>query len=417
MFTFFYRISGIKVKKGHPIRLSLIQFMVAGTNLAFSTGDFFNLFVAYEIMLIASYAIFTLDAKDNAINRIFPYLIINLIGSTLFLCTAGFIYAVFGTLNFAHIASIAPAFVSDARLIILSLLILCVFGIKSGFFPLYYWLPNSYPTLPPSTIALFSATLTEVGLYSIIRIFGTVFPPNLHTVYSIIIFLSVPTMLFGIITALIRRSILESLCLQLVCQIGFIMLAMGYFTQDNLSACIFYIVHHIFAVSSLLLMGGIMRRLCGSDDLNKSGNLWKYTPFLGVLFLVQAFSLSGLPPFSGFWGKFWILNNLITSHQPFLAILMLLISFLTLGNMIKIWMSAYWKSDLTLKLRFKASNWRQLATIVTFIVLISVSIGVWPEFLAKISKKAAFQLTNKTLYIKTVLGEDFTSVSLRKVTE
>lgn len=124
----------------HPLRLPLVQFLLTGINLAFLTGDLFNLFVAFEVMLVASYALLTLEADNWDIKQAFPYIAVNLTGSTLFLCAAGLAYSLFGTLNLAHIAERATALEGDPRLVALALLLLGIFALKAGLFPLYLWL-------------------------------------------------------------------------------------------------------------------------------------------------------------------------------------------------------------------------------------------------------------------------------------
>ncbi len=165
----------IPVWAEQPLRLPLMQLLVAGINLSFLTGDLFNLFVAFEIMLVASYALLTLEANDRHIKEAFPYLAVNMFGSALFLVAAGLAYSVFGTLNLADISRRAEAMQGDFGVMVVAVLLVVVFGIKAGVFPLYYWLPNSYPILPFSLGAFYSGMLTKVGIYVLLRTFGTVF--------------------------------------------------------------------------------------------------------------------------------------------------------------------------------------------------------------------------------------------------
>jgi multicomponent Na+:H+ antiporter subunit D len=288
------------VRLDHPMRTPLTQFLVTGINLTFCTGDLFNLFVAFEVMLIASYALLTLEADDWDVKHAFAYVAINLFGRALFICACGLAYSIFGTLDFAEIALRATPLAGELRAHLLALLFLAVFGIKAGLFPLYYWLPNSYPTLPIPTAALFAGMLTKVGVYVLRRIFGTVLPHSLTFVHTLLAWLAGLTMVLAVMGAISRPFIGGILSFHILSQIGFMALAIGLFTPLSLAACILYIIHHIVVKSSLFLIGGTALRLNGTDDLDHMGNLWRRTPWLGALFLLQALSLAGLPPLSGF---------------------------------------------------------------------------------------------------------------------
>ncbi|HMP84095.1 MAG TPA: proton-conducting transporter membrane subunit, partial [Verrucomicrobiota bacterium] len=197
-----YGFAESSVRIEHPLRLPLVQFLVVGINLAFCTGDLFNLFVAFEVMLIASYALLTLEADNWDIKQAYPYVAVNLVGSTLFICAAGLAYRLFGTLNFAEIAMRAREMSGDPRVLALALLLLVVFGIKAGLFPLYYWLPNSYPTLSIPLAALYAGMLTKVGVYVLLRVFGTVLPHELHFPHQLLAWLAGITMLTAVMGAI-----------------------------------------------------------------------------------------------------------------------------------------------------------------------------------------------------------------------
>lgn len=387
----------------HPLRTPLTQFLLVGINLAFCTGDLFNLFVGFEVMLIASYALLTLEADDWDIKHAFPYVAINLFGSALFICACGLSYQTFGTLSFADIATRAGMLGDDVRVRLLALLFVGVFGIKAGLFPLYYWLPNSYPTLPNPTAALFAGMLTKVGVYVLLRMFATVLPHHLAFAHSLLAWLAGATMLLAVIGAISRNFIRGILSFHILSQIGYMVLAIGFFTPLSVAACILYVVHHIVVKASLFLIGGVAMRLVGTDDLDRMGNLWKRTPWLGVLFLFQALSLAGVPPSSGFWGKYLIVVVGLEKGEYWLVGASLLASVLTVFSMVKIWNGAFWTAS-EVPVETRGRRWRAMTAVVAVLTGVSLAIGLGAEGFVRIAKRAAEQALDQEGYARAVRG-------------
>jgi multicomponent Na+:H+ antiporter subunit D len=402
--TILYGYAEASLTIEHPLRAPLTQFLVMGINLSFSTGDLFNLFVAFEVMLISSYALLTLEADDWDIKHAFPYVAINLFGSVLFISACGLTYALCGTLNFGELILRAAPLAEDFRLHLLALLLLVVFGIKAGLFPLYYWLPNSYPTLPIPSSALFAGMLTKVGVYVLLRIFGTVLPHELTFVHTLLAWLAGVTMLVAVLGAISRNFIRGILSFHILSQIGYMVLAIGFFTPLSIAACILYIIHHIVVKSSLFLIGGVASRLNGTDNLDRMGNLWKRTPWLGVLFLFQALSLAGLPPLSGFWGKYLIVVAGFQQQQYGLVLVSILAGILTLFSMLKIWNGSFWNQSDTVPVRIHDRRWVGMTAVVAGLTCISLAIGLGAEAFVQIAAQAAERMLDQQGYAKTVLG-------------
>ena len=388
----------------HPLRLPLLQFMMAGIHLAFITGDLFNLFVAFEIMLIASYALLTLEADDWDVKQAYPYLAINLFGSTLFICAAGLAYGLFGTLNFAGMIEGAQALSGDPRLTILALLFLVIFGTKAGLFPLYYWLPNSYPVLPAPIAGLFAGMLTKVGIYVLIRIFGTVLPHDLSSVHTLIAVLAGFTMILAVIGAISRNFVRGILSFHILSQIGFMALAIGLFTPLSIAACILYIIHHIVVKSALFLIGGIVAVLNQADDLDNTGHLWRLTPWVGILFLIQALSLAGIPPLSGFWGKYLIVLEGLREEAYVLVAASLVASVLTMMSMIKIWFGVFCAQPKGVSVQMQDRRWRPMCWIVGLMVAVSLCIGIGVEFVMQVATQAAEEALDQAAYVERVFA-------------
>ncbi len=400
-----YGYAELPVADEHPLRLPLVQFLVTGINLAFCTADLFNLFVAFEVMLISSYALMTLEADDWDIKQAFPYLAMNLIGSTFFLVAAGMAYGLFGTLNFAQIAVRADAMVGTPQLTIFALLLMLVFGMKAGLFPLFYWLPNSYPTLPSPVAALYAGMLTKVGVYVLLRVFGQVLPPDLPVLHLLLAWLAAATMIFGVLGAVSRNFVRGILSFHILSQIGYMVLAIGLFTPYAIAAAIFYVIHHIIVKSTLFMVGGAVFVLNRTDDLSRTGRLWLLTPVLGIVFLLQALSLAGIPPLSGFWGKYMIIVEGIRQEEWILVTCALVAGVLTLFSMLKIWNGAFWgtaaaKEDVHLGDR----RWRGMTVVAGVMTALSLAIGVGAEYFLQIAHEAARQLLDRPAYIQFLLG-------------
>jgi multicomponent Na+:H+ antiporter subunit D len=400
-----YGFAETKVRIEHPLRLPLVQFLGVGMNLSFTTGDLFNLFVAFEIMLLASYALLTLEADDWDIKQSYPYVAINLVGSTLFICAAGLAYGLFGTLNFAEIAMRGREMSGDGRVLVLGMLLLVVFGTKAGLFPLYYWLPNSYPTLPIPISALYSGMLTKVGVYVLVRIFGTVLPHDLHFIHQLLAWMAGITMITAVLGAISRNFIRGILSFHILSQIGYMVLAIGFFTKQSIAACIFYILHHIIVKSSLFMIGGVASCLNRTDNLAAMGNLWKMTPWLGVLFLAQALSLAGVPPLSGFWGKYLILVVGLEQGQYWLVAAAIAASVLTLFSMLKIWNGAFWNQSDSVPVRIGEKRWVRMSLVVAALTAISLCIGLGAEPFLRMAEAAAEQVLDQEGYARAVLSQ------------
>jgi multicomponent Na+:H+ antiporter subunit D len=407
----------------NPLRLPLVQFLMVGIHMSFLTGDLFNLFVAFEVMLIASYALMTLEADDWDIKQAVPYLTINLFGSALFLVACGFTYSLFGTLNFAGIAAAGDQVLAEhpGLLTALAVLLMLVFCIKAGVFPLYFWLPNSYPVLPTAVAALYAGMLTKVGVYVLMRLFGTVLPHELTGVHTALAWLAGLTMVFGVLGAVSRNFSRGILSFHILSQIGFMVLAIGFFTipgSDQLpahyamAAAIFYIIHHIVVKSSLFMAAGTAARITGSDDLDLAGHVWRVAPLIGIVFMIQAMSLAGMPPLSGFWGKYMIimggmeLGRLGNTGAYFLVVMSLIASILTLFSMLKIWLGAFWAEPPHVTADPDRAPWQPMARITFGLVAVSLCIGLGAEGVMQIAFAAAEQTLDQGAYHAAVYGAE-----------
>jgi len=323
----------------HPTYLVL----VAGVANTFLAGDLFNLYVGFEILLLASFVLLTLGGTVARIRSGSIYVIVAIASSLIFLVAIALVYSATGTLNLAHLAERLPEIDSGVR-VVLQLMLLIAFATKAAIFPMSAWLPDSYPTAPAPVTAVFAGLLTKVGIYAIIRTQTLLF--NDGRVDNLLMVAALATMLVGILGAVAQDDIKRLLSFTLVSHIGYMVFGISLASQIGLAAAIFYVIHHITVQTSLFLVVGLIERRGGSTSLTRLGGLAKVAPLLAVLFFIPAMSLSGIPPFSGFLGKLGLLQAGVAAGSPLsmsLVIGSVLVSLLTLYVIVKAWNQAFWQ--------------------------------------------------------------------------
>ena len=330
---------GAPVAIYHPTYLVL----AAGVSMAFLSGDLFNLFVGFEILLAASFVLLTLGGTGERIRAGSIYVVVSLLSSVLFLIAVALIYAATGTLNLAQLAERLPEVDSGVR-VLLQIMLLLAFGIKAAIFPVSAWLPDSYPTAPAPVTAVFAGILTKVGVYAIIRTQTLLFPDS--RLDGVLVVLAIATMLIGIIGAVAQEDIKRLLSFTLVSHIGYMIFGIALASDTGLSASIFYIVHHITVQTALFLIAGLIERRGGTTSLEELGSLGKAAPALAVVFFLAAMNLAGIPPMSGFLGKMGLLQAGLQDGSALALVGVgagLLTSLLTLYAVVKAWNKAFWQ--------------------------------------------------------------------------
>jgi len=401
----FYAMADLRLKPSYGSYHALMHMLLAGVYGAFLTGDIFNLYVWFEVMLIASFGLMVLDATKAQIDGAVKYVMLNLISTLVFLLAIGLLYGATGTLNLADLNSKAST--NDPGInMMLSALFLFAFSIKAALFPLFTWLPASYHNLPSGVVALFAALLTKVGVYAIVRIFTLVFPLVESGWQPTLIWVAALTMLTGVLGAASQFDIKKILSFHIISQIGYMIMGLAIYTPLALAGAIFYIVHHIIVKANLFLIGGFIERKYGSSQLAQLGGVYKTMPWLAFLFLVPAFSLAGFPPLSGFWGKFLVIKSSLQTEYYWLAATALLVGLLTTFSMTKIWSETFWKKpevDNTARALPANVQWLYCIPIVVLTTL-TLIIGLVAEPFYQFSVQAAEQLLNPDGYIQAVLG-------------
>ena len=231
----------------------LFHLLLMGINGSFLTGDLFNLFVFFEVMLIASYVLLSLGGEPGQLQESFKYLVLNLLASTVFVASVGILYAVTGTLNMADLALKIEHTEQSGLMTALSMLFLFVFGVKAAIFPLFFWLPDAYPEPPTAVSAIFGGLLTKVGVYALIRTFTLLFVQDTAFTHSLILVLAALTMIVGVLGAIVQNHFKRILSYHIISQIGYMILGLGLYTPLALAGAIFYIIHHITVKTALFL--------------------------------------------------------------------------------------------------------------------------------------------------------------------
>ncbi|HEY6531048.1 MAG TPA: Na+/H+ antiporter subunit D [Acidimicrobiales bacterium] len=386
----------------HPTYLAL----TAAVSLSFLTGDLFNLFVSFEVMLAASYVLITLGGRRAQIRHGMTYVIINMIASALFLTAIAFIYAAMGTVNLADLSEKMGG-VPEHLVTALSLLFLVVFGTKAAVFPVFSWLPDSYPTARAPVVAVFAGLLTKVGVYAMVRTQTLLFPHD--GPWTVLLVLAGLTMIVGVLGAIAQNDMKRILSFHIVSQIGYMVLGLGLFTVSGVAGAVFFIVHQIPVKTSLFLVSGLVEESAGSTALDRVGGLLRRTPLTAALFGLAALSLAGIPPFSGFVGKLSLVEAGFGAQEYAIVAVSLVGSLLTLFSMAKIWNGVFWGvaerptravSDGAARLR--APILMTGSTIV--LVGVTVAIAVFAGPIYDLCHRAADSLLHPAAYVDAVLG-------------
>jgi multicomponent Na+:H+ antiporter subunit D len=323
----------------HPTFLVLI----AGVSNAFLAGDLFNLYVGFEILLMASYVLLTLGGSAARVRAGITYVVVSLTSSLIFLAAIGLVYASTGTVNMAQLA-IRLGELPDGMQLLLQSMLLIAFAIKAAVFPLSAWLPDSYPTAPAPVTAVFAGLLTKVGVYAIIRTQTLLFPGG--GLDDLLMWAGLATMVIGILGAVAQTDIRRLLSFTLVSHIGYMVFGIALGTMAGLAGAIFYVAHHIAIQTSLFLVAGLIERQGGSTSVDRLGGLARRSPLLALLFFVPAMNLAGIPPFSGFIGKLGLLQAGVAEGSALALTVVaggVVTSLLTLLAVARVWTRAFWR--------------------------------------------------------------------------
>ncbi|MCY4067890.1 MAG: proton-conducting transporter membrane subunit [Acidimicrobiaceae bacterium] len=379
----------------------LMCVLTSGVSLAFLTGDLFTLFIAFELILVSSYVLLTHQGAAGQVRSGMTYVVMNLLASTLFLFGVAFVYSATGTVNLALLAERIPQLGDGVRFGI-GTWFLVVFGTKAAVFPLFSWLPDSYPTAPTTITAVFAGLLTKIGIYAMIRFHTLTVMDDLGPVMLMV---AAITMVVGGLGALAQSDIKRILSFHVISQIGYMLMGLGLFSVAGTAAAILFLIHIMPVKAVLFLVGGLIENNEGSSSLDRSGGLAARKPLIAVMFAVPALSLAGIPPFSGFVAKLAVVSAAIDASATVAVVAALVAGALTLLSMWKIWNAVFWSRPAAdpspgPAVRSGAKTMHS-ATALAVIGTLVVSLLAGP--LLDLSTQAAEDLRDRSVYIEAVL--------------
>ncbi|MCM3638348.1 Na+/H+ antiporter subunit D [Sporosarcina luteola] len=396
-----YAFSSIGQQFEHMFFYPFVFFLVAGVNGSFLTGDLFNLFVCFEVMLLSSYVLITMGGRKVQLIESIKYVTINVLSSWFFLMGIAYLYGTIGTLNMAHL-SVRIAEVGQGPLLtVISLIFLIVFSLKAGLL-LYFWLPGSYSAPPTVIAALFGALLTKVGMYALFRVFTLIFyhePIITHTAIGV---MAILTMIGGSVGALAYNDIRKIVSYNVVIAVGFILAGLAISSEIAFQGAIFYLIHDMIVKALLFLLAGTMIYLTGKTKIEEMSGLIRNYPALGWLFFITMLSLAGIPPLSGFIGKVFIGQGAIESGSFALLIVAFASGISVLYSLLRIFLNCFWGETIINEDDDVPLKKGMLVPCILFAIM-TVAIGIGVEGLAPYVSDAARTLMNPEIYIEAVL--------------
>lgn len=357
----------------HP----LLHALVAACCAIFLAADLFNLYVWFELLLITTLGLMVLGGRLRQLDAAFKYFVLSMLGTLLMLAAIGLLYGATGHLNFsalreaaarAELSGVLPDYVALFALAVL---------LKAGAFPLFAWLPASYHTLPAPLLALVGGLLTKVAAYVLLRLLGDVFADMPGVLFDALGWLAAATMLIGVLGAAYHWDIRRILAFHIVSQTGYLLLGIALATPASAVGTAFFLIHNILVKANLFLIAGLIFMQAGHYDLRRLGGIYPASTLLSLLFLINAFSLVGVPPSSGFWGKYMLVSEAFTQARYAWGGMALAVGLLTLYSMSKIWGEAFWKPS---PVQDKALPLPTPALLgVVLLTLLIVALGLYPD--------------------------------------
>ncbi|MHC0039020.1 Na+/H+ antiporter subunit D [Pseudoneobacillus sp. C159] len=396
-----YSFRSIGEEREHFYYYSVIHFLMVGVIGAFTTGDIFNLFVFFEVMLMSSYVLLVLGGTKAQLRESIKYILVNVISSALFVITVAYLYSVVGSLNMAHISVRIAEIGQPGILTVIAVLFLIVFGLKGAIFPLFFWLPGSYYVPPVPVMALFGALLTKVGVYSIMRTYTLFFYHDQGFTHQLLAILAIITIVIGLIGAIAYWDIKKIIIYNIIVAVGVILFGVSTMNEQGLTGSIFYLLHDMMIKAALFLLVGIIIAITGTSDLRKFQGLIKDYPGLAWTYFIACLALAGIPPLSGFVGKLLIIQGGFSEGNYLATGIVLFSSLVVLFSVMRIFINGFWGEQLNSY--HKQAPVRYLLISPVMLVVVSILYGIFSEFIYSYIHAASEVLANPSLYIDAVL--------------
>ncbi|MEE9274555.1 MAG: proton-conducting transporter membrane subunit [bacterium] len=378
----------------HP----LLHFLLMGIQGCFLTGDIFNLFVFFEVLLMSAYALLGFYYNLDQLEMALKYICLNLIASAFFLLAVSLLYAQVGTVNMADISVKVRQLGPRPLMVLTALIFLLVFSTKAAIFPMQLWLPSAHSIAPTPISAILAGILVKVGIYAIIRSATLIFPEPFRALQAVLMGLALATIVLGALGTLPQRSLKRILAYSTINQLGYIVFGVALLSHAGLTAAIFFLVGHAFLKSSLLLGAGLNQKLTGTVYLDEMGGMMTKAPFASLLLMVGLLSLAGIPPLNGFFSKFFLIRAgfgqgfyIATSLALAMGLVSLYYNFTTYQRMA--WGSGGGEVG---------SAPAPMYAPVAFLAAFAVIFGLGVSWLYEWADLVAAQITNPALYIEAM---------------
>lgn len=380
----------------------LLNFGVIG---ALMTGDLFNLYVWFEVMLISSFVLLIIGHHKSQLEGALKYVSIHFLATMFMLLAIGLIYGLTGTLNMADLNLLLAQSQNPTLVTTSIVLIVLAFSIKAALFPLFFWLPSAYHTANGTTAAIFSGILTKIGVYALIRTMTLLLPDNVW-ILTLLLFSATMTMITGVLGAVVQYNFKRLLSFHIISQVGYMIMGLAIYTPFAIAAAIFYTVHHMIVKTNLFLLSSISIKIGKTSDIRKLGGYYDRYPVIALLFFISAFSLAGLPPFSGFWSKLLIFQAAVYSGHAKVAIAALAVGLLTLYSMNKLWVQVFWKTPPPRPdLESNAEHLSYYLSLLPCVILASMTLAIsfFPQPIFDFMLQVSQQLLHPELYVQAVM--------------
>ncbi|WP_068081409.1 Na+/H+ antiporter subunit D [Polycladidibacter stylochi] len=389
-----------------------LLMLLCGVSGAFLTGDIFNLYVWFEVLLISSFGLLVLGNKKRQIDGAVKYSLLNLLGTTLFLLATALLYGLVGTLNMADIAMKAAHLENQGPLMGVALLFFLAFAMKAAAFPVNFWLPASYHTPRIVVSAVFAGLLTKVGVYALLRVLLLLLPAGHNWMNTLITLVAILTMLTGVMGALAQTDVRRTIGYLVITGIGSMLAGLAVASEWAVTGAIMYAVHSMIAMTGMFFVFGYIGKLQGTFSLREMGGMYRRSPILAAVSLVLLFAAAGLPPFSGFWPKVLLVEGALDKGMGWLAGVVLLTSILSIICVGRLWIYVFLRggsqsiADGTMvalpqeKQKLPATVWLSVFPIVLMVVYI----GLQPDAVMSFAHKGALTLLDPSAYVESVFG-------------
>ena len=374
----------------------LVLLLLAGVSGAFLTGDLFNLYVWFEVMLIASFGLIVLAGRPVQLDAAVKYGILNFLATTLFLMALGLLYGLLGTLNMADIVGAARR-ADPAPLTAIAALFALAFGMKASVFPVNAWLPASYHAPPPAISALMGGLLTKVGVYALLRSLIMLLPVAREHLAPVLLAVAVATAILGPFSAMAETNLRRAVGFMLIGGIGLMLLCLSAVEPSAVAGSIAYGLHAILTLTALYLVAGLVERATGQGDTRQMGGLYAANSSLSILFLVLVFAVSGMPPFLGFWPKLLMLQGFVGADAWLPVFTVLINALLTLIAGTRLWSHIFWRGTAG-----KAALPPPALAAASLLTLVVAALGLMPALLIAAAQTAAHDLLDPARYIAAV---------------